>query len=185
MSEAWVRFYRGRLLSESYRDYVRGRYAPFISLVVDSVRPGDRVYEVGCGIGTITSLLTDILKSKECKFRCYDLSPDMVELTRINLHHAVRVEKADAITPTGFLPDIVHSHGLLEHLSDEMIRQVIEAERVDGTRVAVHYVPGEKYKSPSFGDERLLSVAAWKYIANPTEIVTFNDGYDYALKWVF
>jgi hypothetical protein len=44
----------------------------------------------------------------------------------------------------------------------------------------VHYVPG-LYDKPTFGDERLMSVDAWWKICKPSQIITFNDGLDYAL----
>jgi hypothetical protein len=47
--------------------------------------------------------------------------------------------------------------------------------------VQVHYVPG-LYPAPTFGDERLMSVAEWWDICNPSQIITFNDGLDYAKK---
>jgi hypothetical protein len=43
-------------------------------------------------------------------------------------------------------------------------------------------VPGEKYKEPSFGDERLLSIEKWMDL-NPTDIIEFNEGFDLILYW--
>jgi len=192
----WDEFYKGRLLSEGYRNYVTKRYAPFIGEIMTNMKAGDRVIEIGCGLATITSILAENAgrllideggESRECfaGFRCFDISPVMVKLARQNLYEGYPVDVGDARLPTNRLPDIIHSHGMLEHMSDEDIRAVIEASRKDGARVAIHYVPGEKYVTPSFGDERLMSLKAWEQICAPTEAYTFNDGYDYVLKWRF
>lgn len=178
----WTKFYEGRLLDENYLRYVQLRYRPFLSEICDSMKPGDRVIEVGCGMATITSILTGT--SIFCGYRAYDLSPDMVHYAQINLG-GYPVEVGDARLPTGKLPDIVHSHGLLEHMSDDDIRSVIDASRKDGARAAIHYVPGDKYERPSFGDERLMSLKQWVDICAPTDFFDFNDGYDYVLKWIF
>lgn len=186
--EGWPEFYKGRLCSVSYRSYVSRRYAPFIQEIVRSIKSGDRVVEVGCGLATITSILSSMPQGDGrpwCGFRCYDINPDMVEYARMNLRDVHPVEVGDARLPTGRLPDIVHSHGMLEHLSDEDIRAVVEAHRKDGARIAIHYVPGEKYETPSYGDERLMSLAEWHLIAAPTRSFTFNDDHDYVLIWEF
>jgi trans-aconitate methyltransferase len=185
MGSAWAEFYKGRLLSKGYQDYARERYRPFLESIVSHIKEGDRVIEVGCGLATITLLLAG-MKRPWCGFRCFDLCPDMVGLARINLGESkYPVDQGDATVPTNHKPDIVHSHGLLEHLDDDTIVRIIEAERADGARAAIHYVPGEKYEKPSFGDERLMSINDWQRICSPTKITTFNDEHDYTLEWVF
>lgn len=184
MGAAWTEFYKDRLLSVGYSQYAAKRYAPFLEAIISRIKPGDRVVEVGCGIATMTALLAETV-SCFCGFRCYDVSPDMVQLSRLNLHEGFPVDVGDARLPTGRYPDIVHSHGMLEHLSDDDIRSVIEAHRTDGARAAIHYVPGDKYETPSFGDERLMRLSDWQDIAIPTDSFTFNDGYDYVLVWDF
>ena len=153
------------------------------------MKTGDRVIEVGCGLATITAILaehTDAVRNEKfIGYRCYDVSPDMVEYARQNLPEGYPVELGDARMPTHRLPDIVHSHGLLEHFSDADIRKIIDAERRDGARSAIHYVPSHKYKTPSFGDERLMTAQQWEAICRPKYIVEFNDGYDYCLVWDF
>jgi hypothetical protein len=107
----------------------------------------------------------------------------MVKLASINLYEGFPVEVGDARYPTGRLPDVIHSHGLLEHFSDEDIRKIIKASCNDGARVIVHYVPSDRYEQPSFGDERLMSAGQWHEIVAPHNIIEFNDGYDLALVW--
>lgn len=104
----------------------------------------------------------------------------MVQITKERLwDDDVAVFELDAIRPrcaTG--ADVVHSHGMLEHFDDHAIRQVIHNFRQ--ARVQVHYVPG-LYPEPSYGDERLMSVEQWEDICAPDQVLTFNDGLDYAL----
>jgi SAM-dependent methyltransferase len=185
MGASWTDFYKGRLLDQGYRDYAYDRYLPFIKTICSHIKNGDRVIEIGCGLATITSLLYEKAFHKWCGYRCYDICPEMVSLARINLENRFPVDIGDARLHTGRYPDIVHSHGMLEHLSDEDIRKVIHAHKLDGARAAVHYVPSWKYENPSFGDERLLTAQKWKAICDPTRITEFNGGYDFILEWEF
>lgn len=177
----WADFYRGRL-GEGYRQYFAERYKPFLDRIRDCRKEGDRIVEIGCGIGTTTSILA--ADGTFCGYRCFDICPEMVVLARINTSDRP-CDIGDARHPTGRLPDIVHSHGLLEHMSDDDIRSVIESSRLDGARWAIHYVPGDKYKTPSFGDERLMPLERWREICKPTETFRFNDDHDYCLIWRF
>src|ERR1041384_5640190 len=179
MGAAWTEFYKDRLLSEGYRRYAADRYAPFLNEIRSHLKSGDRVVEVGCGLGTMTALLAENDNRPTVGFRCYDVSADMVHLATINLHEGYPVEQGDARYPTGRFPDVVHSHGMLEHFCDIDIRRAIDAERADGARVAIHDVPGCKYDKPSFGDERLMALSDWECIAKPTRVFPFNGGYDY------
>jgi SAM-dependent methyltransferase len=183
-STSWPEFYKGRLLDDGYLQYARQRYAPYIAAIADSMKSGDRIVEVGCGLATMTRALIDGQRPF-VGFRCFDINPHMVGYARTNLREGYPVEVGDARLPTCALPDIVHSHGMLEHFNDSDIRKVIDAHRADGARLAVHYVPGEKYQKPSFGDERLMSKDAWRAIAAPDEIHGFNDDFDYLLVWRF
>lgn len=180
----WAEFYKGRLLSDGYRQYAAQRYAPFLDCIRQNLKRGDRVVEVGCGLATMTALLAENRTQRPwVGFRCFDINQDMVAYARQNLHEGYPVDVGDARLPTHVKPDVVHSHGMLEHFSNDDIRKVIQAHRDDGARIAIHYVPGDKYETPSFGDERLLPVRAWQEIANPSAVLTFNDGYDYAMIW--
>lgn len=185
---AWTDFYEGRLLDSGYKEYVAERYGPFIQDIVSQMKSGDRVIEVGCGLGTITKILTEYAGRPFVGFRAFDLSPDMVHYARLNLRgkgHEYPVDVHDVRFPTRFKPDIVHSHGLLEHFNDEGVEAILAAHREDGARVAIHYVPGEKYEKPSFGDERLLPLAEWVKKFEPSWAFDFNEGYDYCLAWKF
>lgn len=182
----WSKFYSGRG-GESYRQYVRDRYAPFIGAIADRIGYDSHVLEIGAGTGTITSILADYNGHDNQRFCATDVDPEMVKATKCRLEalglDAVSVFTEDAIGaqhPTQ--ADIVHSHGMLEHFDDDTIRKVIENYREHAYH-QVHYVPG-LYPEPTFGDERLMPVDAWWRICKPvglSQIITFNEGLDYAL----
>jgi SAM-dependent methyltransferase len=172
----WADFYRNRA-DDGYLAYVKDRYAPFIGSIRSRLRNGDLVLELGCGTAAITKALIDGSRPYSATFAASDIDPAMLEMARRRLadDDAV-VFDCDALRPK-IRADVVHSHGLLEHFDDGTIRDIIRANR---SRAQVHYVPG-LYPKPSFGDERLMSAAEWRRICRPDEIMTFNNGLDYAL----
>jgi SAM-dependent methyltransferase len=172
----WATFYEGRE-GASYLDYVKQRYEPFIAAISTRIRYDDTVLEIGAGTGTITRALQ--WRGRKARFCASDIDPEMVDRTKERLKEfaAVSVYRENAFLG-GTRADVVHSHGMLEHFCDDNIRQVIDNYRHAHTQV--HYVPG-LYDKPTFGDERLMSVDAWWKICKPSQIITFNDGLDYAL----
>lgn len=186
---AWYNFYRTRD-PERYLRYARTRYASFLAIIQAFVRPGDRVLEAGCGMGTISRALLDNgtpAKQFVLVDKCSHMLGMAAHNTRYFPEDKVRLFQCDVgaldwdrrIDPV----DVIHSHGVLEHFDDETIKDVIASQIRMCARALVHYVPGEKYDTPSFGDERLMSAEDWQRIAEPSAIVPFNDGFDYALVW--
>jgi hypothetical protein len=112
----------------------------------------------------------------EATFILIDGDVDILKLAKQNLpvghitfvqgsHNALRIKG-----------DILISHGVLEHLSDELIKKSLRHE----FKHSIHYVPGIKYETPSFGDERLMGEGFWRHITKH-QVVPFNNGYDYLL----
>lgn len=174
----WATFYEGRA-SMSYLRYARDRYRPFIDAITSRIKYGDTVLELGAGVGTITLALQYCGRS--CSFLATDNDTHQLRTmcARFEDFPAVTVGRLDATSGILAMADVIHSHGMLEHFDDDTIRKVIDTYRGIG-RTQVHYVPG-LYEKPTFGDERLMSVDAWWKICNPSQIITFNDGLDYAL----
>jgi len=181
---SWYEFYKDRVC-DSYFDYVNEKYKRFIDEVVDSVNNSyGNMVEVGCGIGSITKAVT---RQSEVAFFnpvvLLDQSEEMLNLTKLNLIGENLDAKYIYKSVLEFKPifsSVVHSHGLLEHFSDNDINTIIN--NLKGAK-QVHYVPSYKYVTPSRGDERLLTPQQWRDICSPDEIIEFNDGFDLILKW--
>lgn len=184
----WPEFYKGRDTG-SYRAYVARQYGPFIVAVqreVEAAENPESVLEVGCGIGTITRILTGYkLVHRRNTYLGLDRDPMMREIAQRVLEGRARVLQGD-IRYSGWLrADIIHGHGVLEHLDDLGIYLALEAHKRSGARVAIHYVPGDLHGTPSFGDERLMSIQWWVNKWEPDEHTSFNGGRDYVLTWRF
>lgn len=177
---SWAEYYQNRINPE-YRAYFRKRYKPFVDRVRDMLKPHDTVVELGAGAANTTYWVYGT--QPHLKHVLIDKDEEMLDLAQENiapyLAHAVC---EDVTKGRHTRADVVHSHGLLEHMSDSEIRRTVGAYLRPFTP-QIHYVPSNKYTTPSFGDERLMSVANWRQICAPDEIVEFNDGYDLMLIW--
>lgn len=179
VNRSWSAFYRGRM-DDGYLNYVKERYAAFLSEISRRIQDGDRVLELGSGTATITRSLIDC-EDVIADFVASDIDPEMRSMSTLRLMGTsgiVCAQEARQASPR--YNDIVHSHGLLEHFCDHDIRTIISKHKC--ARAQIHYVPG-LYPFPTYGDERLMSVEDWRRICNPTEIITFNEGLDYILIW--
>lgn len=169
-SNDWVNFYKDRVNS-SYQSYFNQRYRVFIEAIL-SLSQGRTIVDGGCAIGSVSKSLPGLPRYG------FDLNEEMVNLAKKN------VSDVDFFVRSIFdyLPsnnDLLVTHGLLEHFDDKEILDV-----VDRPTSSVHYVPLDKYKSPSFGDERLLSADFWISLTNPTQVLRFNKGYDLCLIYI-
>lgn len=173
----WATFYEGRATA-SYLDYAERRYKPFIDAILARVTPGDVVLELGAGVGTITAALEKHV-GEIATLVATDIDPDQLRILGQRFEGTdVIVSRSDVTSGTPCsAADVVHSHGMLEHFDDATIRKIIGTYR---GLTQVHYVPG-LYPHPTFGDERLMPVERWWDIVKPSQIITFNDGLDYAL----
>lgn len=185
MSE-WAEFYAGRMGSR-YKQHVRQKYAPFlqcITLAGESVaRRGHRPVfrEEGCGIGTVTAVLRSDVPYR-ADYRMFDNDSEQVQ--RAIQNTGLFCDESDILLPQPERVDVVHSHGVLEHFSDSSIRRILERQLCETQHAVVHYVPSSKYSTPSFGDERLMTLWEWRRIAKPTHSFDFNDGHDLCLLWI-
>ena len=177
-NSAWAAFYAGRE-GNDYLEYAKKRYAPFIEAIASRIDSEDLVMELGAGTGTITKALTERFSDfVDVQYVATDLDPEMVRIARTRLWDDDVAVFVDSAHSTRTKADVVHSHGLLEHFNDDAIRECIRAN--SRARVQVHYVPG-LYDEPTFGDERLMPVERWWDICQPSQIITFNRGLDYAI----
>jgi hypothetical protein len=156
--------------------YILERYQPFL-LEILSDDPL-RLLEEACGVGTISKCLLAIDPGVEPVLS--DNCPDQIRLAYANT--GLKPTQSCIIQGSDDNhADVVYGHGILEHFSDADIETIINRQWKMASKV-VHYVPTSKYKTPSFGDERLLPVSYWLSF-QPTRHFTFNDGYDLCLIW--
>jgi len=66
-------------------------------------------------------------------------------------------------------PQLIYHQGLLEHLSDDEIKQLLNLQTTNSFAV-IFSVPSKFYGKQDFGDERLLTLEEWKKILKPFEI---------------
>lgn len=187
MTQTWYEFYRPRM-NQEYTDYFRDKYFEFVCEIRDAVFHGlehQVSAEFGCGTGLVTKVLND-WGIRPYKYFLIDSCPKMLDLAREQtekLSVDIKFLQHDIRRPL-LLPklDVAYGHGVLEHFSDEEIRRIVGNQRVLAKKV-IHYVPSNKYETPSFGDERLMTPKEWLKICQPHDIVEFNEGKDLILIW--
>lgn len=182
----WSEFYSGRNC-DSYRKYFEMKYRVFIDFITD-IAGGYEIpfiHELACGMGNTTRFLATSPMLKNAVVSASDNDPEMLTMACQNLFRCgvdnVALMKSNAFDFGQDSFDVVHSHGFLEHFTDEEINTLIK-KQLSCCEHAIHYVPSHLYKEPSFGDERLLSPEKWADL-NPTDIIEFNEGYDLILYW--
>lgn len=165
----WNGFYGSRVNS-TYQDYFEKRYHLFLEFI--KAQNNDYIIEMGCGIGSVSKAL--LKDGYTCEG--FDLCEKMVELSNENTN-SDKFKKGDIFQIKIPVDVIGVSHGVLEHFSDKQIKNICESNKG-----SIHYVPLDKYVTPSFGDERLLSYQHWIDLINPSEFLLFNDGFDFCFK---
>lgn len=181
----WAQMYASRV-GDSYPAYVAQQYRPFLDIITQVTQPNDTVIEAGCGIGTITKIISRETHSAD--YKAFDKDMAQVMLTEQNLkgiHNIKWIGQGDILDPMMYRnANVIHSHGVLEHFDDRTIARVLGHQQESGARALVHYVPLEGWVTGSYGDERLLSPEHWQRVHNPTDIVLFNEDKDAALVWI-
>jgi len=175
----WFNFYKDRTCNESYEEYFKKKYSPFINYIKESIKPNYKVAELGCG----TSLVTKLVHSPKISFLVGDNDRMMLELTSSQLGNRKVMKKLiDIRKELDEKFHLIYSHGVLEHFDTPEVCKII-SQQLKASNHLVHYVPSAKYVKPSFGDERLLTPKQWKNSIGVPEIREFNNGYDLMLIW--
>jgi 2-polyprenyl-3-methyl-5-hydroxy-6-metoxy-1,4-benzoquinol methylase len=176
ITDKWAEFYQSRVNNKEYLRYFEKRYWPLF-MAAKALKPGT-ICEEGIGIGNVSKILSTMIPNITCYG--FDNSEDMLNLCRENNPDAI-VWHSDILKPvTVKHSDIVITHGVLEHFSDQDIRTILDRYKLMRTR-HIHYVPTNKYETQSFGDERLLSPMHWLKLMKPKDYVLFNDNHDLLL----
>ena len=159
----WYQFYRNRINS-TYQDYFEKRYEPFLD-AINQLKNDKGIFELGCGIGSVSKAIGG-------KFAGIDNDPMMVMLANQNTDD-YNFYHGDILEGVMDCSTLKVSHGVLEHFNDNDIQDICERYCH-----SIHYVPLDKYKTPSFGDERLLPYEYWLELTTPTSWLLFNDDHD-------
>lgn len=187
--KTWSNFYKGRVNNPVYEKYFHERYKLFTDNMFRELYapfPFDipTVREEGCGICGVYKSLSNYYHYPNLCFNYIGIDThNMIELAKTNLEKvdlaSVQLYVDDICHPLKTMPkaDLVITHGVLEHFSDWMIGNILNRYKEKGER-SIHYVPLDKYETPSFGDERLLPVQYWLDLVKPVEATIFNNGYD-------
>ncbi len=174
----WKEFYKNRINS-SYQDYFNIRYKSFLDKIVE-INPL-HCLEEGCGIGSISKYLFN----NKINSAGFDIDLDMVHISQANNEFNNNFYQDDILKPADLTiyrqSELQITHGVLEHFNDEDLLKIFSRYKKDNKQ-SIHYVPLDKYKVPSFGDERLLPYEYWIEISKCTEYQLFNDGYDLWFK---
>lgn len=127
----------------------------------------DKVREDGTGTGEMAGYLSwpnqetdgvEINNHKIKEVEALDNDPEVVKLIKSNLQAIdakVKLIDSNLLDYDG-KADLIFSQGLLEHLSDEDMRQVVN-HQLECAPVVIHSVPNSNYQRLDFGNERLLT----------------------------
>jgi len=188
----WPDFYQHRINSMAYEAYFAERYQKMLEFMHEIVPKHNLIVEEGVGIASLAKAF-HTLYPDHAGFVGFDNNYDMLVLAMKNTAGLDTIFAYDDILNSkwdkpdmqmGLTPQLVVTHGVLEHFTDEQIPSVLDRYANKGDEIkysSLHYVPTDKYLMPSFGDERLLSVEHWLNLVKPTEWFTMNDGYDLVL----
>ena len=162
-TSTWYEFYKQRINS-GYQKYFEARYEPFLDAIIQ-LRNINGIIELGCGIGSVSKAIGG-------NFSGIDIDPLMVQLA--NQNTKTTNFSVGSIFEEMF-PDstLKVTHGVLEHFEDSEIESFCS-----NCLNSIHYVPLDKYKNPSFGDERLLPYEHWLELATPKSWMLFNQDHD-------
>lgn len=174
----WYWFYANRINS-GYQNYFEDRYKVMIDYIAN-LNDVNLIREEGVGIGSLTKALKKDLRTIRL-FHGFDNDPFMIELCKKNSVGSFPVYMDNILEPkVKAAYDLALTHGVLEHFSDQDIMKVINRHN-DAKKRHIHYVPTNKYDTPSFGDERLLSPKYWLNLTKPKDYILFNNSYDLLL----
>lgn len=191
----WEKYYKDRVNNLIYLRNFNRKYKTFLDTVALKINSCDIIYCIGGGIGTeLKALLTyypkDIFVGK--LFYIIDNSWEMLQMASINLSkfpYKIHYLQTDILSINPEISDLIKaesyplviSHGVLEHFTNKEIASIIR----NFPTPQVHYVPLDKYNTPSFGDERLFAKKHWELIILrdfKKELESFNDEYDLIIK---
>jgi len=172
--------------AEKYLRYKVREKDLFIKKLLYYAGPHGKVLEAGCGTGVISTHLCNC----GLEVTAIDKDRGMLKVARIiskkypQKPNFKRVDLFDLCFPVDYY-DLVFSHGVLEHFSDEQIVTLIK-KQLQISKTLIFSVPSNYLSSKDryFGNERFLGIEKWKRLVDKTNsqiIETF--GFHYIIGW--
>lgn len=168
---SWAQFYKARVNNELYLNKFIENYNPLLNYIKINYHFGKvrNIIEEGVGIGTLPKAMAKYDSDfNPIMYLGKEICPRMRSMAKSNnLPDYVGIidgDITDLTAPcTGF--DLAVTHGVLEHFDDDTIIKILNKYVLNQLN-NVHYVPLMEYRTPSFGDERLLSKYHWLGLIN-------------------
>ena len=177
----WSSFYVDRVNNMRYLDMFKDKYKALLLFIDRCIadNPNLIVKEEGCGIGNVSKAHFIYGKNKPKEYILSDIDNSMLKLAHKNtlsIHSPVSFINESILDPKDYVPNtLVITHGVLEHFCDEDIEKILKIQSHPNVVHSGHYVPLDGYKTPSFGDERLLSFEFWVSFARPRSIALMEN----------
>lgn len=174
---AWDEYYKP-FHSEDYKRHIEAWKGICHIIARFAPREGGRILEMGSGTGMMSVYLSKMMPQK---FYCvgFDNNPkQIIRAKNLTLEIGARAKFACRdlfqlnLKKVGVY-HIVFSQGLLEHFSNEQIKQALEIMFKIG-RIIIFSVPIDKFGHKSRGDERLLSDSFWRRMVQPYQMLHFS-----------
>jgi SAM-dependent methyltransferase len=173
----WSDFYRNNGFDLARLVRVSSLYQPYLR-AIDLHAPGPRGLEIGTGTGWAAVYLSH----EGYEIVAIDRDPQIVtEAIRLNgkFGGTARFLTMD-LFHLGFDSgcfDFAFHQGVMEHFPEAEIRSALQEQLRVADRV-IFSVPGARYKTRDFGDERLWTKEKWLTILAPFQVIhTFGFGY--------
>ena len=174
---AWDEYYKP-FHKEDYEEHI-GAWKGICHIIARMAPDeGGRLLEVGSGTGMMSIYLS---KMEPQNFYCvgFDNNPKQVDRSKVlSLEMAAGAKFACRdlfsldLKKVGVY-HIVHSQGLLEHFTNQQIKEALEVMLKIG-RIVVFSVPIDKFPHKSRGDERLLSDSFWRRQVSKYQLLHFS-----------
>ena len=179
--ETWSEYYTDEIGIDGY---IRNLYGQKDFLVAITADKPAKILEVGAGTGTMSIFLSQL----DTEVTTLDNDPVVLVAAehnkqRFNGRNTLVAGDAFKLPFPDHSFDVVFHQGLLEHFSDQDIRQLLN-EHLRVAPVVWLSVPNQFYPRRDKGDERLLDSATWEGILSPYRIeISKNYSRKFFPKW--
>ena len=170
--DKWAKFHEKALPYE--QAIVQEPFKTLIDTVVGFVREYKlgSVFETGFGTGYSLINLSQRLDATVTGIESSEILIDRAANLGIEKGANTFFQLGDAFSAETYQPnyDLIYHQGLLEHLSDDKIKELLELQTANSFAV-IFSVPSIDYGRKDFGNERLLELKEWKGILSDFDIL--------------